>query len=107
MAYPGESGVARREYTVDEGGDRGEEKQGIAAVSGKCSGESAGGHREECGYHGQEARVGDSLIGSEANGEGSATGDEATAGMVDENADEEAESDGRGADEWQPAARTT
>ena len=43
--------------------------------------------------------MGRRLIGSEADGEGSASCDEAAAGMVDENADEEAESDSRGADE--------
>src|SRR5579871_5387964 len=51
-------------------------------MSGERSGESAGGHREESGHHGQESRVGDSLIGSEADSEGSAAGDAATAGAA-------------------------
>ena len=52
LSYPGETGVARCEHTIDEGGDCGEEKQFIAVVSGERSSKSAGGHREESEHHG-------------------------------------------------------
>ena len=49
-------------------------------MSGEGADEGRGGGGEECSEHGEEAGVGDALVGAEADGERAAAGDETAAG---------------------------
>ena len=86
------------EEAVDEGGYSCCENQPGAMMADEGSDQGGGGRGEDGGDHGEKARVGDALIGAEADGEGAASGDESTSGMAHEDAGEEAEGYGRGAD---------
>ena len=99
LADPAEARVAGGDEAVEEGGERGDEDEDEGAMAGDGADEGGGGHREAGGDHGQEARVGESLVGSEADGERAAAGDEAAAGVVRGEANGKAETDGGGADE--------
>ena len=82
----------------------GSKDEGVTAMSGEGADEGGGGDGEECGEHGEQAGVGDALVCAKADGESAAAGDEAAAGMSDEDADEEADGYGGGTDKRQAEA---
>lgn len=91
---PADARFTCSEDTVGESPNGCGEDESEAAVSDEHADHGGEEDRAGGGDHGPEAGVGDTLIDAEADGEGSATGDETGGGMADDDSGEETEADG-------------
>ena len=66
--------MADGEDSVDGGRGGGGDDEGVAAMAGNGSGKRRGGDGEDGREHGEDTRVGDTLIDAEADGECAASG---------------------------------
>ncbi len=99
LTDPGEASVLGREHTVDEGRPARRKNKSIAVMADESSGKRGAGAGEDGGEHGEEAGVCDALVSAEADGKGSAPGNETGSGVSGEEPDRDAQADGGGADE--------